>query len=201
MVKGFFLPKPFDLANITTIEDEADNERVQKQWGNGLHFTMEHTKPKKRALRIVIEYLDALWILMLALAIAGVDRVMPGLVNSDGSPRTEMPTDNPHDFTIIPLSLVKKYFDRCKSTVSKVHDRDQLFWLKDRDGEERAAWAKFFRESEGLTFGLVINKNLAYAGRMLGPSCRWEEEYTSESRRSNIFRLDQLSQLFVVHGE
>ena len=69
-----------------------------------------------------------------------------------------MPTDNPHDFTIIPLSLVKKYFDRCKSTVSKVHDRDQLFWLKDRDGEERATWAKFFRESEGLTFGFVINK-------------------------------------------
>ena len=95
---------------------------------------------------------------MLALAIAGSDRVMPRPVNLDGTLRTEMPTDNPHDFTIIPLSLVKKYFDRCKSTVSKVHGRDQLFWLKDRDGEERAAWAKFFRESEGLSFGFVINK-------------------------------------------
>ena len=150
--------KPFDLAKTTTIEDEADNERVQKQLGNGLHFTMEHAKPKKRALRTVTEYLDALWILMLALAIAGVDRVMPRPVNVDGSFRVEMPTDNPHDFTVIPLSLLKKYFDRCKSTVSKVHNRDQLFWLKDRDGEERATWAKFFRESEGLTFGFVINK-------------------------------------------
>ena len=32
--------KPFDLTKVTTIEDEADNERVQKQLGNGLHFTM-----------------------------------------------------------------------------------------------------------------------------------------------------------------
>ena len=56
------------------------------------------------------------------------------------------------------MSLVKKYSDRCKSIVSKVHDRDQLFWLKDRDGEGRVAWAKFFRESEGLSFGFVINK-------------------------------------------
>ena len=45
--------KPFDLAKVTTIEDKADNERVQKQLGNGLHFTMEHAKPKKRALRTV----------------------------------------------------------------------------------------------------------------------------------------------------
>ena len=119
---------------------------------------MEHAKPKKRALRTVTEYLDALWILMLALAIAGVDRVMPRPVNVDGSFRVEMPTDNPHDFTVISLSLLKKYFDRCKSIVSKDHDRDQFFWLKDRDGEERATWAKFFRESEGLTFGFVINK-------------------------------------------
>ena len=124
--------KPFDLAKVTTIEDEADNERVQKQLGNGLHFTMEHAKPKKRALRTVTEYLDALWILMLALAIAGSDRVMPRPVNKDGSLRIEMPTDNPHDFTVIPLSLLKKYFDRCKNNSSKVHDRDALFWLKDR---------------------------------------------------------------------
>ena len=150
--------KPFDLVKVTTIEDEADNERVQKQLGNGLHFTMEHAKPKKRALRTVTEYLDALWILMLALAIAGSDRVMPRPVNKDGSLRIEMPTDNPHDFTVIPLSLLKKYFDRCKNNSSKVHDRDALFWVKDRDGEERATWAKFFRESEGLTFGFVINK-------------------------------------------
>jgi hypothetical protein len=150
--------KPFDLAKVTTIEDEADNERVQKQLGNGLHFTMEHAKPKKRALRTVAEYLDALWVLMLALAIAGSDRVMPRPVNKDGSLRIEMPTDNPHDFTVIPLSLLKKYFDRCQKNSSKVHDRDALFWLKDRDGEERATWAKFFRESEGLTFGFVINK-------------------------------------------
>ena len=87
---------------------------------------MEHAKPKKRALRTVTEYLDTLWILMLALAIAGVDRVVPRPVNIDGSFRVEMLTDNPHDFTVIPLSLLKKYFDRCKSTVSRVHDRDQL---------------------------------------------------------------------------
>ena len=69
-----------------------------------------------------------------------------------------MPTDNPHDFTVIPLSLVKKYFDRCKATAGKVHDRDQLFWLEDKDGEERPSWAKFFRESECFTFGYVIRK-------------------------------------------
>ena len=39
--------KPFDLTKVTTIEDEVDNERVQKQLGNGLHFTMEHSKPNK----------------------------------------------------------------------------------------------------------------------------------------------------------
>ena len=27
--------KPFDLTKVTTVEDEADNERVQKQLGNG----------------------------------------------------------------------------------------------------------------------------------------------------------------------
>ena len=43
--------KPFDLAKVTTIEDEADNKHVQKHFGNGLHFTMGHAKPKKRALR------------------------------------------------------------------------------------------------------------------------------------------------------
>ena len=129
------------------MKDEADNERVQKQLGNGLHFTMEHSKPKKRALRTVVEYLDALWILMLALAIAGSDRVMLRPVNLDGILRTEMPTDNPHDFTIIPLSLVKKYFDRCKSTVSKGHDRDQLFWLKDRD--RKSCLGKVFQRVRG----------------------------------------------------
>ena len=105
--------KPFDLTKVTTIKDEADNERVQKQLGNGLHFTMGHSKPKKRTmLRTVEQYLDALWILLLALAIAGSDRVMPRPPNLNGTLRVEMPTDNPHDFTIIPLSLVKKYFDR-----------------------------------------------------------------------------------------
>ena len=165
--------KPFDLTKVTSIEDEADNERVQKQLGNGLHFTMEHSKPKQRTLLTVEQYLDALWILLLALAIAGSDRVMPRSHNLDGTLRVEMPTDNPHDFTIIPLSLVKKYFDRCKSTVCKVHDREQLFWLKDRDGEERATWAKFFRESEGLTFGFVINKIWHMRVACWDPSRRW----------------------------
>ena len=66
---------------VTTIEDEADNERVQKQLVNGLHFTMEHSKPKRRVLRTVEQYLDALWILLLALAIAGSDRVLPRSIN------------------------------------------------------------------------------------------------------------------------
>ena len=119
--------------------------------GNGLHFTMEHTKPKKRTLHTVVQYFDALWILLLALAIAGCERVHPRPLDQDGSLRVEMPTDNPHDFTTTPLN-------RCKSTAGKVHNRDQLFWLKDKDGEERASWAKFFRESEGLIVGFVIDK-------------------------------------------
>ena len=45
--------KPFDFTKVTTIEAEADNELVQRQLGNGLHFTMEHSKPKKRLLRTV----------------------------------------------------------------------------------------------------------------------------------------------------
>ena len=88
---------------------------------------MEHAKPKKRTVRTIEQYLDALWILLLALAIAGCDRVHHRGLNQEGSLRIEMPTDNLHDFTIVPLSLVKKYYDRCKSTASKVHDRDDFF--------------------------------------------------------------------------
>ena len=149
--------KPFDLTKVTTLEDEADNERIHKQLGNGFQYTMEHNKPKRRALRTVEAYLDALWVLLLALAIVDADKVTPQPTHEDGTPRIGTQFDAPHDMVVIPFSTLKQYFSRCKSQTKLVGDREQLFWLKERDGEERAKWAKVFRESEGITFGMAIH--------------------------------------------
>ena len=98
--------KLFDLTKVTTIEDEADNEKIHKQVGNGFQYTMEHNKPKRRALRTVETYLDALWIHILALAIVGAERVTPQPTNADGTLRIETQFDPPHEFVVIPFSTL-----------------------------------------------------------------------------------------------
>ena len=67
---------------------------------------MEHNKPKRRALRIAETYLDALWILFLALAIVGAEKVSPQPTNDDGTLRVETQFDAPHELVIIPFSTL-----------------------------------------------------------------------------------------------
>jgi hypothetical protein len=92
----------------------------------------------------VENWLDGLWLDLLALAIAGSASLNPQV---NGVPLVEVRGSESSQFILVPLGTIMRYHWRCKEASSRVPSANRFSWLKTRCTDERTIWQERHRES------------------------------------------------------
>ena len=116
---------------------------VQKKRKLGDNLYTEATETDEHVSKDAETYLDKLYILMLAYAIAGA---APLAGVSDPTKERTLGA-NSTDFVEVPLDVVLAYWFRAKRFAASVPVKHRLAWLQVRDTDERSEWVTHFRES------------------------------------------------------
>ena len=123
-------------ATVSRVSRELDKRMLcvyqkKRKLGDGLFA--EEAEDEFPAVQDVDSYLDRLYSLMLAYAIAG----------------------SAAQFVIAPLDVMMSNYFRAKRTAQQIPHSRRMVWLAARDAEERAEWVSRYREST-LTLGQVF---------------------------------------------
>lgn len=144
----------YNVWKVRTLQFQLHTTQKKRKLGDGL-FT-EEAEDESPTVQDAEAYLDRLYSLMLAYAIAGSAGVTgaPSLTEEGtlGSDSTQ--------FVVAPLDVMMSYYFRAKRTAQQTPHSRRLVWLAARDAEERAEWVSRYREST-LTMGQVVKEIFA----------------------------------------
>ena len=112
---------------------------------------VEEAEEDEPASRDANSYLDKLWTLLLAYAMAGsaAYATAPSVAEGLGS--------NSVEYVEVPVDIIQQYFYRAKRSAALVPFNQRLEWLQQRDNDERSEWVARFRDSQ-KSLGRVIQE-------------------------------------------
>ena len=140
----------FNLWKVKTLQFQLTTNQKKRKLGENLYT--EEVQEDKPCQHNAESYLDRLYTLLLAYAIAGV--ASPPGTTPDATKESTLGADST-EFAAVPLDVCMTYWFRAKRTCYQVHPSKRMAWLQARDQEERAEWTSRFREST-LTLGVII---------------------------------------------
>ena len=142
----------FNLWKVKTLQFQLTTNQKKRKLVESL-FT-EEADEDEPCQQNVETYLDRLYTLLLAYAIAGV--MPPQGAVADASKEATLGADST-EFSSVPLDVCMSYWFRAKRTCYQVPSSKRMAWLQARDQEERAEWTSRFREST-LTLGGIMKE-------------------------------------------
>ena len=112
---------------------------------------VEEAEEDEPASRDANSYLDKLWTLLLAYAMAGSAScaTAPSVAEGLGP--------NSVEYVEAPVDIIQQYFYRAKRSASMIPFTQRLEWLQQRDNDERSEWVARFRDSQ-KSLGRVIQE-------------------------------------------
>ena len=162
----------YDVWKVKNLLHQVMTTKKRKQVGTDL-YTFEDEEESAHDIRSVDKYLSNLHTYLLALSVAGSNKVQ-------GSPLEETFGSDSTKFVKVPWDVLQAYYFRASRSVMFVPEATRLAWLEGRDIAERAIWVSRFREGDeslGLVVQAVMEKRGAHwdapilhgAGRALPP--------------------------------
>ena len=142
----------FNLWKVKTLQFQLTTNQKKRKLGENLYT--EEVDEDEPCSHNVESYLDRLYTLLLAYAIAGV--APPQGSGVDATKEATLGADST-EFSAVPLDVCRSYWFRAKRTCYQVPLAKRMAWLQARDQEERAEWTSRFREST-LTLGVIIKE-------------------------------------------
>ena len=121
----------FNLWKVKTLQFQLTTSQKKRKLGDNLYT--EEVDEDEPCQHNVESYLDRLYTLMLAYAIAGV--APPSGTSPDLTKEATLGADST-EFAAVPLDVT--YWFRAKRTCYQVHPSKRMVWLQARDQEERA---------------------------------------------------------------
>ena len=157
-----------DLLRIKGVMWERTSETTKKKAGENLYYevTPEQQQDEAKA-ETVRNYLDAMEMYMLALAIAGSAPVSPLPMTEGKVMIPESRDTDPSDYVVFPYQHAVDYCFRAQvftTDALQVYNASQVFtMLKERDREDRGRWVQKIRNEEKRTLGKIFKE--VYAAR------------------------------------
>eukprot|EP00435_Cladocopium_sp_Y103_P041796 s1601_g11.t1 len=141
----------YGVWKVKSLQFQLTTSQKKRKVGDSLF--VEEGEEEESCIHDYDNYLDKLYTLLLAYAMAGCAGVTgapePVQENNLGADTTK--------FVSVPLDVVFKYFFRAKRSSAALPSHARLSWLQARDLEERSEWVSKFRESTS-TLGQVIQE-------------------------------------------
>ena len=142
----------YDVWKVKNLLHQVMTTKKRKQVGTDL-YTFEEEPEATPKTRGVEEYLAMLHTYLLALAIAGSNKVQ-------GAPVEEAFGSDSAKFVEVPWEVLQSYYFRASHSVMLVPEASRLAWLEGRDIAERAAWVS--QSAKGMN----------HSGKLCNPSWR-----------------------------
>ena len=144
----------FSVWKVKSLQFQLTSTQKKRKLGDYL-FT-EEPDEEEPSNRDAGAYLDKLFTLLLAYAMAGVHPPQPLAPGFDAKREATLGADT-SKFAAVPLDVMMAYHYRAKRAMEAVSPGKRLGWLQARDLEERAEWTARFREGQA-TLGSVVKE-------------------------------------------
>ena len=139
------------MGEVTTMAHQVA-ARIKKQHGRA-----EQAEETSNANEVE-RYMAKLYIYLLALGIAGSDKVQ-------GAPEEELFASDSTKFVNAPWDILQAYYFRALRLAKLISKASRLAWLQEKDTAERAAWVSRFHngnESLGEVVKAVMDSREAH---------------------------------------
>ena len=139
----------YNIWRVKSLQFQQATTQRKRKIADSLY--VEEAEEDEPANRDANSYLDKLWTLLLAYAMAGSASctTAPGVAESLGS--------NSVEYVEVPVDVIQQYFYRAKRSASLIPYNHRLEWLQQRDNDERSEWVSRFRDSQ-KSLGRVIQE-------------------------------------------
>ena len=160
----------YNIWRVKSLQFQQATAQKKRKIADSLY--VEEAEEDEPASRDANSYLDKLWTLLLAYAMAGSAScaTAPSVAEGLGS--------NSVEYVEVPVDVIQQYFYRAKRSASLVPFNQRLVWLQQRDNDERSEWVARFRDSQ-KSLGRVIQE--VYAMR----DAHWSVPITTSGTTSS----------------
>ena len=141
----------YNIWRVKTLQFQLTTSQKKRKLSEGLF--LEDGNDEEVVTHDVDNYLDRLFTLMLAYAMAGCSGVTGA---PDAAQELNLGADTVK-FVNVPMDIVYKYYFRAKRSVAGLPTSQRMQWLQAKDVEERSEWVSKFREST-MSLGQVISE-------------------------------------------
>ena len=141
----------YNIWRVKTLQFQLTTSQKKRKLSEGLF--LEDGDDEEVVTHDVDNYLDRLFTLMLAYAMAGCSGVTGA---PDAAQELNLGADTVK-FVNVPMDIVYKYYFRAKRSVAGLPTSQRMQWLQAKDVEERSEWVSKFREST-MSLGQVISE-------------------------------------------
>ena len=131
----------YNIWRVKTLQFQLTTSQKKRKLSEGLF--LEDGDDEEVVTHDVDNYLDRLFTLMLAYAMAGCSGVTGA---PDAAQELNLGADTVK-FVNVPMDIVYKYYFRAKRSVAGLPTSQRMQWLQAKDVEERSEWVSKFRES------------------------------------------------------
>ena len=139
----------YNIWRVKSLQFQQATTQKKRKIADSLY--VEEAEEDEPASRDAHSYLDKLWTLLLAYAMAGSASCATAASTAEGL------GSNSVEYVEVPVDVIQQYFYRAKRSVSLVPFNQRLEWLQQRDNDERSEWVARFRDSQ-KSLGRVIQE-------------------------------------------
>ena len=130
----------YDVWKVKSLMHQVMTTKKRKQVGTDL-YTFEDDADAATEIRGVEKYLSMLHTYLLALSIAGSNKVQ-------GAPMDETLGSDSTKYAKVPWDVLQAYHFRASRSAMLIPEASRLAWLESKDIAERAQWVSQFREGD-----------------------------------------------------
>ena len=138
----------YNIWRVKSFQFQQATTQKKRKIADSLY--VEEAEEDEPASRDAHSYLDKLWTLLVAYAMAGSAACV-------AAPAAEGLGSNSVEYVEVPMDIIQQYFYRAKRSASLVPFGQRLEWLQQGDADERSEWVAKFRDSQ-KTLGRVIQE-------------------------------------------
>jgi len=138
----------YDVWKVKSLMHQVMTTKKRKQVGTDL-YTFEDDAEAATEIRGVERYLAMLHTYLLALSIAGSNKVQ-------GAPPDETLGSDSTKYAKVPWDVLQAYHFRASRSAMLIPEASRLAWLESKDIAERAQWVSQFREGDE-SLGQVVH--------------------------------------------
>ena len=138
----------YDVWKVKNLMHQVMTTKKRKQVGMDL-YTFEDDADAAAEIRGVEKYLSMLHTYLVALSIAGSNKVQ-------GAPSEENFGSDSTKYVKVPWDVLQAYYFRASRSAMLIPEVSRLSWLESRDIAERAQWVSQFREGDE-SLGQVVH--------------------------------------------